>query len=209
MAASRPVRPRVGQFSWPDLAGQKEEKRLETGTDSGSGRERLVRARALAETSAAFTVGGLNISIVCRELADRLAHVLAATCLVRPLRGGPKDFPVALGQGRDQMHRELAHLLEADPRALAAACSARAAGIGRSILLPELAEKCLRLWSEQSAWPCLDSLDIRSMLVAPVSTNNGTVGSILVWRQQGAPALHGEDQLFVEEVARRLACTYL
>jgi hypothetical protein len=78
--------------------------------------------------------------------------------------------------------------------------------MGRSILFPELAAKCLRLWSDQSAWPCLDGLDIRSLLVAPVCTSKSAVGSILVWRQQGAPPLHGEDQLFIEEVARRLAC---
>jgi GAF domain-containing protein len=196
-------------FSWPDLTAGSDGEPLETDLESCLRRERLVRARALAETSAAFSAGQHSIRVVCRELADRVAKVLAAACLIRPLSAGAEDLPVALGQVRDRFSRELATLVEANPQVLAGACSARAAEMDCSILLPEMPAKCLRLWSDQAAWACLDKLRVSSMLVTPVRASSRPVGSMLVWRQKPAGPLHADDQLFVEEVARRLACAYL
>ena len=85
-------------------------------------------------------------------------------------------------------------------------CSARAAEMQGSILVSELSAVCLRLWTEQVAWRGLDKLAIHSLVVAPVCASPQVVfGTIVVWRQQPASALCGEDRLFVEEVARRLA----
>jgi len=209
MATSRPAGTQNGRFFWPDLAVGSQGEPLETDPHSCSGRERLVRARALAETSAAFSAGGQNISVVCRELAERVANILLAGCLIRPLLGGVQVLPVALGQVRDDVKPEVANFIEANPQAILAACSARAAEMRCSILVSELAAKCLRLWTEQAAWPGLHKLAIRSVLVAPMCASERALGTILVWRLQPAPSLQAEDRLFVEEVARRLATAYL
>ncbi len=93
MATSRPAGTQNGRFFWPDLAVGSQGEPLETDPHSCSGRERLVRARAMAETSAAFSAGGQNISVVCRELAERVANILLAGCLIRPLLVGVQVLP--------------------------------------------------------------------------------------------------------------------
>ena len=205
MATLRAAGTHIRQFSWPDQAAGRGVEPQGTGPGDWLGRARLVRARALAETSAAFDAGGSNVTIVCRELADRVAAVLGATALIRPLGGGMTDLPIAVSQAGGRRHHEVVKLVEADPHALAAACSARAAQMRGSILLPQVDAKALRLWSERSAWPWLDALGIGSMLVAAVCARRRAVGSIVVWRPRAGPPLQEDDRLFVEEVARRLA----
>jgi hypothetical protein len=115
-------------------------------------------------------------------------------------------LPITLSQPPNTHYRAIARLVEAYPHALAAACSARAAEMRGSILVSKLSATCLRLWTEQVAWRWLDKLAIHSLVVAPVCASSQVVfGTIVVWRQQPASALRGEDRLFVEEVARRLA----
>ena len=196
----------LGQFAWPDMVARGERALPATDAEGWLWRDRLVRARAMAETSAAFTVGAQNMSAVCQELADRLANVLVAGCLIRPLRGGVGSLPIALSQLPNTQHRAIVRLVEAYPHALAAACSARAAEMQGSILVSELSAACLRLWTEQVAWRGLHKLAIHSLVVAPVCASSQVVfGTMVVWRQQPASALRAEDRLFVEEVARRLA----
>ncbi|HET6315486.1 MAG TPA: GAF domain-containing protein [Chloroflexota bacterium] len=207
MAVLGPAGIHTGQFPWPDQAVGYGEEPLQIGPEDWPECARAVRARALAETSAAFAAGGLDLDAVCQELADRLASVLVGDSLIRPVGfGGAERLPVALGPRGS--NRKLARVVEADPWALAAACSARAVEMGRSILLPELSVKCLRLWSAAAAWPSLDELGIGSMVVAPVRAGGRPLGSMLVWRAGAGPPLGTWDQLFVKEVAARLAAAY-
>ena len=200
MATSRHAGNQIGHLSWPDLTA-----RAAVEPQDLMHRAWLARARALAESSAAFSAGGPNIQSVCDELAEKISSVLVASCLIRPLGDEAGQLPVAFGHTRSREQPEVSTLLKANPRALVAACSARAAEMRCSILLPDVTLRCLQLWSEPTVWPLLDELGISTLLVAPVHASTRAFGSVVVWREWPAAPLCWDDQVFAEEVARRLA----
>lgn len=208
MPTWRPAYIHIGQAKWPDPAAGGQGKPLWTDQRDWLVRLRLARRQALVETSAAFIAGGADVEVVCRELADRIARLLCATCLIRPLDGGRSELPVALAQAAEAAQLELGRLIATEPHALAAACSVRAAEMRSSLLLPQVSTKCLRLWSKAVACTALDEVSIRSMLVAPILADKRVVGSIVVWRDAAGPPLQEDDRAFVDEVARRLASGY-
>jgi hypothetical protein len=93
----------------------------------------------------------------------------------------------------------------AGQEAFAAACCARAARTGQSIFLPVVSSAALRLWTLPPAWAYLDSVDVSSVIVAPLRTNRRVYGMLLLWREQQRPSFVESDRIFAEDVTRRLA----
>jgi GAF domain-containing protein len=63
----------------------------------------------------------------------------------------------------------------------------------------------MRLWTRPEAWPYLERVEVRSVIVAPVRATSRVLGMLLLWRERCGPAFTETDRVFAEEVTRRLA----
>ena len=182
--------PRLTDYHWPALGR--------------SSRARRLRTLALAETSAAFTASGPSTQQVFQVMARRLANRVDGGCLIRPRTGGHRcrahgrgacsaasqtaadgahaDEPGCPGLGLLRLgHR--ARAFDAHRRRIAEGAAAvdRGGGVGY-----------------------LDACDISSFLVVPLRSAEQIVGTVALWRERPGRKLDEDDQLFAEEVGRRL-----
>jgi GAF domain-containing protein len=167
-------------------------------------RARRLRTLALAETSAAFTASGPSTQQVFQVMARRLANRVDGGCLIRPRPDAICAVPTAAAHARLQARPPLMALMQASPNALVSAYCAWVTERGRSMLTADVSPKALRLWTAEAAWPYLDACDISSFLVVPLRSAEQIVGTVALWRERPGRKLDEDDQLFAEEVGRRL-----
>jgi GAF domain-containing protein len=143
---------------------------------------------------------------VLQRAASHLAARPGRLCVVSlTSRDGKRLFPVAIEYAGECSERIMRGLLE-PARGLSADAFSRAAQSSFSpVRVPIGTPSQLRMWLPQPYWKYVEEVEVAEVLAARMGFREQVVGTVLLLREGDQPAYRRDDEVYVAELAGRLA----
>jgi len=162
------------------------------------------RLATLARSSAAFAAATLDYEAALDAVARFTAELTGDACVVR-LVSEDGEWADAAAVHHPDSTRLLAvrGIVGSRRQRVDEGFSASVLRTGAALLVPAVDQDQLRATIPSEAWPLLDQVPVRSLLVVPLRARDRVIGTLALLRDRADQRFDDEDRAFLQEVADR------
>jgi PAS domain S-box-containing protein len=179
-------------------------------TERKQAEERLqanaARALLIAELSQGFAELTDDYQRLLDLAARRIAELIGDYCAIRLVRADNVTLQLVVDHHLDASAHEFMHqLVSSIPQRMDEGITAQVYRSGKAVLLPFVSPDAFRAQVKSEFHPLLERLNIHSILIAPLRAEGKIIGTITMLRDQTPHAYTEDDQIFLQDLADRIA----